>query len=331
MSRGSLLRRWAAACGALALLAGCGADPLPRPRPQEEAGAVPVVTDVQVERIRKELDVAVKAGDKASDPAPLQARLAGPALELRQARYTVRRALPDQPAPARLGGELLLEITPAAQEWPRFFLVVSRAGRDALPKLELLTQGAARDPYRLQAYVTLLPGVTLPTVSSDEPPEVLPPEEGSGLVAAPAQVVARYADALTFGTDSDFKDAFAQDAFRTQVLGEQDAERGAVGAFFAYQAGHAARPDAVWALRTEDGGAIVMGAMNATRSFSVTAPGAKLPLPADLAVLAGRPEATQAASVSALEIVAFAVPPEGSKTPITVLGGERGVLAATGS
>jgi hypothetical protein len=290
-----------------------------------------VVTDVQTERIRTELDAAVAAGDAAQDPAPLQARMAGPALELRQARYAVRRVLPDQPGPAAVGGDVLLEITPAATDWPRFFLSAVRAAPDAVPRLEVLVQATARDPYRLQAYVTLLPGVTLPTVSAGEPPEVLPPAEASGLLASPADVVARYADLLTTGNASAFKDAFAADAFRTQVLGEQDAERAAVSAFFAYQVAHQPRPDAVWSVRTEDGGAIVLGAMNATRSFSVTVRGAKLPLPPDLAALAGTQEANQQAGVTSLEIVAFAVPPEGEQAPITVLGGERGVLSATAS
>ena len=315
----------------LALLAGCADEALPQPRPRADDDAVPVVIDVQIERIRAELVASVEAGDAAQDPAPLQARLAGPALELRQARYTVRRALPDQPGPAALGGELLLDITPAAQDWPRFFLTAQRPGPDAVPKLQLMTQATARDPYRLQAYVTLLPGVTLPGVPPEEPAEALPPAEASGLVAAPADVVARYADVLTFGDASVFKDAFAPDAFRTQIIGEQNAERGAVSAFFAYEAVHRLRPDAVWAVRTEDGGAIVLGAIDATRSFSITVPGAKLPLPADLAVLAGVPEATQRAAVTSLELVAFSVPPEGGGAPITVLGGERGVLSATAS
>jgi hypothetical protein len=136
---------------------------------------------------------------------------------------------------------------------------------------------------------------------------------------------------LTNGAASAHAAAFAGDAFRTQILSEQDAERAAVAAFFAYQVAHTPRPDAVWSVRTEDGGAIVLAAFDVIRSFAVTAAGAKLPLPVDLAAMAGASEATQQATVTSLELVAFGVPPEGSEKPIEVLGGERGVLAATAS
>jgi hypothetical protein len=323
--------RTAAAAAVLAVLAGCGSQPLPQPRPAEKVEAAPVVMHSQVERVRAAVEAALAAGDKALDPEPLKARVAGPALELRQTGYTIRRKLPDQAAPPANGGELLADISPAAGGWPRFFLTATRPADDAVPQLQLLTQASARDPYRLTAWAHLLPGVTLPQTSVEQAPEALRPADADGLKAAPADVVAGYADVLTKAKDSGSAKLFAEDPFRAQVLGEQNAEREAVSQYFDYGVTHAPRKDAVWAVRTEDGGALVIGVLQATRTFTSKAPGAKLPLPKDLAVLAGKEEATQKAEVTSLEVVAFAVPPEGSDDPVTVVAGERGPLSAKAS
>ena len=319
----------AAAVLAMTLLTACGQDSLPSPRPVDSEEPVPVVLDGQVEEIRAEVSDVLAAADEAQDAASLEARLTGPALELRQARFALRAALPSVPSPPPLGGELLLDVAPAATPWPRFFLTATRPADGGVPRLEVLTQAGPREPYELASWVTLLPGVTLPAVSQEEPPEPLPPAEASGLVASPRDVVDRYSDVLDKGADSEYADDFAADPFREQVLAEQQAERQAVSEFFLYALDHAPREDAVWAVRTADGGAIVIGAINAQRRFQVTAPGARLPLPADLAALAGAAEATQLGVVNSLEMVAFAVPPEGSDEAITVLGGERGVLSAS--
>lgn len=312
-------------------VSGCGADPLPAPKPQVDPAAVAVVEDAQVERVLAETAAVLAAGDAAGDAAPLPPRVDGAALQLRQGGYAVRRVLPDQPAPAPLGGELVLDLPTAAGGWPRFFLTVTQAAPDAVPKLELHTQAAPREPYRLSAYATLLPGTTLPSAEPGVPAEALPAAEPSGLVAAPADVVARYADVLTNGAASPNAVSFAEDPFRAQVIAEQDAERAAAGEFVAYQASHTPRADAVWSLRTEDGGAIVIGVLDALETYEVTAEGAVFNFEPQAAALAGAGQVTGSATVNRTEIVAFAVPAEGSDQPIAVLGAERGIVAAQAS
>ena len=319
----------APALAAVLALAGCSAE-LPQPSPQEAPEQVPVVADVQADRVQAELEAALAAGDEALDPAPLATRVTGSALELRQARYTIRRQLPDQAAPAPLGGERVVDMVPTTEGWPRYYVTVTRADEAAVPQLLLMTQAGPRDPYQLTTYATLLPGVTLPTTApATEGVEVLAADETSGLVATPRDVAARYGDVLVKGAKSEFAAGFAEDAFLAQVSGEQAAEAEAVGAFYGYGVTHVPRENAVWTVRTTDGGAIVMAVLDSVRTFTITAPGAKLPLPPDLAVLAGKPEATGSATVTSTEVVAFSVPPEGSDSQIQVLGAARGAVAAS--
>lgn len=323
-------RRRLAATGALLLaaLTACAAE-VPQPAPQQAQESVPVVADVQAGRVQAALEAALAAGDEALDPAPLAPRVTGSALELRQARYTVRRQLPEQAPAEVLGDERVLDIVPTAQGWPRYYLSVTRVDEAAVPHLLVMAQAGPRDPYQLTTYATLLPGVTLPaTAPAAEGVEPLAPGERGGLVASPTDVVAQYADVLATGGASEFASAFDPDAFTTQVQAEQGGERAAVSAFYGYAVTRVPRQDAVWAVRTEDGGAIVVGVIDSVRTFTGTTPGAKLPLPADLAVLAGRPEAAESAAVRTVEVVAFAVPPDGGDAPVQVIGAARGAVSA---
>lgn len=321
-------RRGAAGLLLVLALAACSVE-VPQPAPQEVQETVPVVADVQADRVQTALEAALAAGDEALDPAPLEPRVTGSALELRQAAYTIRRQLPDQAAPEVLGGERVVDVVPTTQGWPRYYVSVTRADEAAVPHLLVMTQVGPRDPYRLSTYATLLPGVTLPsTAPATDGVEALAPDEQSELVAAPTEVVARYADVLAKGSASEFASAFDPDAFTTQVQAEQGAESAAVSAFYGYAVTHVPRQDSVWAVRTADGGAIVVGVIDSLRTFSLTTPGAKLPLPADLAVLAGKPEAADSAVVSSLEVVAFAVPPDEGDTPVQVIGAARGAIGA---
>lgn len=210
-------------------------------------------------------------------------------------------------------------------------MTVTQAEADAVPRLELLTQTGAREPYRLTASATLLPGVTLPrTAPAASGVEALPAAEPDELKLSPADALAHYADLLTAGPGSQFAAEFAEDAFRSTVVGEQDAERTAAGTTcpgcFSYAVTHAPRADAVWSVRTDDGGAMVIGVLDSTRTFTVAAAGSKLPIPADLAVLAGKAEALASAAIASVEVVALHIPPSGSAEPVRVLAADRGVV-----
>ena len=307
-------------------LAGCS-TPVPQPQPQAQADSLPALEDAQVDRVLTGLEETVEAGDAAQDAAALAPRLQGAALSLRQAGYTVRTAVPTAPEPAPVGGEALLEAVPPAGEWPRWFLAVTRASETDVPQVSVLAQASARDPYRLSASATLLPGTTLPELDTEEELAVpVAADSAEGLVMTPADAVARYADVLTTGSASQWAGTTADDIFRQQVLAEADAERTAVGAYYGYASTHAPRAGEVWGLRTADGGALVVGVVDGARTFTPNAAGIRQVLPPEVAALAGRPDAA-GSTVRTAEVLVLAVPPEGSTEPLRLLAGNRGVVA----
>jgi hypothetical protein len=311
---------------ALVALAGC-AQEVPPPQPQVVEGPVPAVTGEQVDRVREAVDAAVDAGDGALDAGALQTRLDGAALQLRLARYAVRSQVPEAPEPPPLVGDQLLEAVPAAGEWPRWFLTVDEPVEGAVPQMLVMTQAGPREAYRLATAATLLPGTTLPELAVEDGVALtVPPTDAQGLAMSPVEAVSRYADVLALGGASQWAPTTAADVFRQQVLTEQDAERTAVSEFFAYTTSHVPREGSVWALRTQDGGAIAIGVLDATRTFTPNAPGLRQILPPDLAALAGRGDAPAGASVTTAEVVVLHVPPAGSQEQLQLLAGNRGVV-----
>ncbi len=334
-------------------LAGCAAEPL-TPRPAEPAAVEPAVTAEQLARIvdgPSGVAVTVAAADAARDGEALAARLDGPALAVRRAEYAVgAAALAADPAarpaaPPALGGERLVEAVPAAGPWPRFAVTVSQpppagvveddaAGvlpeaPAAVPVLEVLVQATPRSPYKVVAAADLLPGATFPQLTqTDGAVEVVAPDDDAALRVPPADALAHYADVLTSGPASARAGDFAPDAFTSSVLAEQAEEAAAGAQYLARTATHTPRPDEVWALRTPDGGAVVVGVLDATRTFAANTPGVRLTLPADVAALGGRASAASG-SITAAEAVVLTVPPAGSDDPLAVVGAQRGFTAVT--
>ncbi|GAB2682270.1 hypothetical protein [Thalassiella azotivora] len=329
--------RWGAvALLALSTSAACS-DPPPEPQPVEVDGPPPVVVDAQLDRVVEQVEQAVAAADAAGTADPLSPRVDGAPLQLRTAAYAVRAADPALATPEPLLGERLVDVVPVGEDWPRFVMTVTEPAPDAVPRIHVLSQADARSPYRLTAAATLLPGVTLPrTPPPSEGTRAVAVDDGEGLTTSPADAVARYATVLTNGRPDPNNAAFAPDAFRDAVIGEQEAEWVAASqtcpGCFSYTASHVPRPDSTWAVHTSDGGAIVVSVLDATRSFTVAAPGAKLNnFPPDLAVLAGRTEAGQSVSISSVEVVVLHVPPADSDELVEVVAAERGPVAVTAS
>ncbi|MBF5080585.1 hypothetical protein [Quadrisphaera sp. INWT6] len=303
-----------AAAGLLIAVAGCSTGS--EAAGPAASGPVPAVAAAQVSRVLTAVDQV--------DPEALDGRLGGAELDVRRAAQTVRAQVATAPEPAALAGRPLMVAVPPAGEWPRWFVTALEPGSGAVPQVVVLEQAGPRDPYRAVASAAVLPGVSLPALAQDGATVEPLPADATGLLATPADALSGYADVLTQGGASSAAATFADDALRDQVLSEQQAERDGVSEFVEYTAAHAPREGALWSLRTADGGALVLGVLSGTRSFTPRGVGVSQTLPADLAALAGRADAPDGLEVRTAEVVVLHVPAVGAAERVSLVAGARG-------
>jgi hypothetical protein len=264
--------------------------------------------------------------------AAARSRLAGPARELLAARLTIAAAggsaasVVTSLTPSRL-------LIPQAGPWPRWFLIAGPAEGHATPVVRLLVSPDARAPYAVWADLDLVPGATLPPVADDGEGGQLPAPDTTDLVMSPTEVAGRYADVLNRGRASAFRAAFAEDPFRTQVTDRLAADRKQLvsGAVASLSSTHTPVEDAGYAVRTQDGGALVVIELRQTYQVTVVAGGGVVRPDADLAALAGRDSFAKSLRRSSVEVLAFTVPPRGSKKPVRLVAAAKGDVAASGS
>ena len=288
----------------------------------------PDVLRGQAEHVLAEVDSALTRAFAARSPRLLGTRVVGPAARELTAHLNVaavqKRALP---APGHMTLQRLG--LPAAGNWPRWFLAAGTLRGEPTPVLRVLRSVTPRDPYGLWGELLLLPGASLPDLASPTTGTPLAaPDDGKGLAHSPSAVLSGYAQALTAGSTGG---GFAPDQFREQVAGQAAADRRQLGANGSADLSSLHRPtsDGLLALRTQDGGALVIGALEQIYQVTVRPNGA-VSLDPDLAALAGVPRIGRRLQRISVEIVAFHVPPTGSGT-ISVVAAAKGDVSAIGS
>ncbi|RYV50673.1 hypothetical protein EUA98_12555 [Pengzhenrongella frigida] len=322
--------------GAL-VLTGCS-SPLPEPAP----GAVPavpppVLTLDQADHVLEQIGTDLAAADAALSAADLATRVSGPALASRTAEYAVSTTTAGAKGLTALEMNAQTLVLPSTEVWPRTQLVVTEQPDDlSSPRLLVLQQTDPRSQYTLWGWVRLLPGVKMPATAAPTIGSAPLAADADGLLAAPNDVVAHYADVLLNGDASPFVAEFAApDPYRQGITsGREPFAQIASQTKGTFTETYTPDADQTFALATADGGAIVVAAMSTASSLSFS--GASLPLPAEFAALSGGALAPGAALRSNLEVtysdvIAFYVPPAGATTPVQVLGAEHIRTSVTGS
>lgn len=199
------------------------ATPAPTPtasgepaEPAEEIDSVPAVTEPQMERIMRKVSVFTTESDEARSTDALAARFTGPALEARKADYAIRGVLPDQTQALAIPAGPLSVMLPQqttsdpATGWPRTVLTVMESATDdaVAPTALVLQQDSPREQYHVLYTVALAPGPEFPDVAPASVGAPIIAPEYKGLVLAPAQVSAAFADVLMKGADSEFASLF---------------------------------------------------------------------------------------------------------------------------
>jgi hypothetical protein len=317
---------------AIALSLGACAASLPQPEPAAPpAVALPVLSIAQSEGVLSRIGDVLATADAALDPAGLPERLTGPALAIRTAEYVRAKATDGAKPPTALPAQAQTLVVPDTTTWPRTELVVTQQPADLqAPRLLVLTQATARDPYRLWGWARLGAGVQMPATADTTHGSAPIAADATGLLVSPGETLAQYADVLANGDASKFAGAFPADFFRTYIETKRAAYSESLKAVATVTETYTPAGDGIVALATADGGAIVVGAMTTQTTIAVAQGSVALDDPFE-AALAGRASVTKGSVRTWTDVVAFYVPPAGSTTTqIQVLAAEHSLTSVTG-
>jgi hypothetical protein len=315
--------------GVVTVLSGCsggngGVSAVPDP-----VGPHPAVLARQGRVILDKVSSGVASSVAAGSASGIGPRVLGPQREMLTASLKLPTRL--RPAGPVTNSSWQRLLVPAQSGWPRWYAGVGTTASRQTPVIWVLTSASARTPYGLWGELEMLPGARLPEVApvGDGAPELSP--DATGLVAGPKDVASQYADILTAGSGSRYARDFAPDVFREQVVRKVTGDRAKLLAVRGtVTSRHAVRMDPL-ALRTTDGGALVIVAL--TETYTVRLPAAagsvKFADPV-VAALAGRSTFTSHVVQTSTELVAFSVPPESAREQIHVVAAAKTHISATG-
>lgn len=317
----------AAAGLAAAVLAGCTAGP---PTPAPDAPVVAAVVSASQERkILDRVSGVVEEANEAGDAGSLASRLTGPALAMREAELDVAAARGGTDTMSDLSMRMQQLIPSSDPQWPRNgFAITEQPADSTTPTLMAFEQDSARGQYKLWGWVRLVPDLAMPRFAEPGLGSAAVPADDTSLTVTPEDAVEHYASVLTIDEDSKYADEFRDDELRrdlrrsgaTQVAAIE--EKDGKGTFdVAYEAADPAK--ALKAVRTLDGGAMVLAAMLGQETLTAEENWKLRPLTPSAKALWGDARQTNVMRIAYRQTVALYVPPAGSTEPISLLGYHR--------
>jgi hypothetical protein len=293
--------------------------------------AYPVVEPGQAGSILNAVNAALLRGVTATDTdSTVDARLVGPFREVQLANAKIAAQEKKDPAkPAQM--QRLRLIVPTSQGWPRFFIAVGNESNSSTPVLQVLSSTAARAPYGLWAEATMLPGATLPeTASAGTGSPTVSPDQDDGLAATPKEVISGFAGYLTMVAKTTSSKQYRRSVFSDQLLRQLAADKKGLKSVATVTSTHRVDPAVTpLAVRTSDGGALVIGSLQQTYEVKVKKGSGTVKVSdPDLAALAGgKKQFSKSFTRTADEVVVFNVPPRG-RGLITLIAAEKADVKA---
>lgn len=316
------------------LLAGC-ADELPQPQPGE-AFSGPVLTEEQDTQVFTAVADTVAKADKALKGKDLKSRVTGPAYEVRASQLSVAKKRDNAEFVTDIPSESQQMIIPTTEGWPRTSFSITSSTEDLeTPRLVAFEQASARSDYKMWSWVQLIPGQSMPSFADATMGSEAVAADDDSLAASPVDSLAQYADLVTQGAkkssfakgfelpDGDLVAAVAADAAAwKEVDGFEESGT-------KYTQKYKARKDDVRAVRTADGGALVMGVLEGKATVKAEDE-AKVPaLSETQKALLGDVDQTNVLNTEYTDMVALYVPAKGSDQKIRPLGYSHVATAAS--
>jgi hypothetical protein len=312
-------------------LSGCVAEYenptlVPNPLPAVDA-LTPVMDRPQLERILDDIEAVVSQADENLDRESIEARVDGPALQIRRFAYNLaRRSEEGTNLPTEIKTSPIQLFLPSATDtWPRSVMVVT--GEEELQML-VLRQESAREQYKLYHYIDLLPGAQFPEVAGESVGANAIREDNRFLFASPLVIPDLVGELLNDGPsapasllldpDNDYiRDVSAVQRGLAETLSNANLD-------FA----HALGDFSLVMLATADGGALVAMLMVDTYTIIPSEPGDAVAISGNEALLLGSSGSATGIETRYGSMLLFHIPSGGAEARITLLGATQQLMTA---
>lgn len=262
------------------LLSACSSEPAPPPAPptgKPLAEPTPVQTTEQFGTFVSEVNAAVTAADEARDAALLAPRVHGSAVDFRTAAYAMIAKAAEWAEDLKVpGAELIVPMTSTGAEFPRVAIaLVEDSVEGGVPYFMALRQESARADYSSWGWAQQAVGIEMPTVPHELVGSEQVAPDADDLVMTPAAALTLYAQVLTDGDAADADDVLAPNPFQTGTHERIQTERAELNQGVEWDEAatirevYTVKDGEFVGLRTDDGGAIVMGTLLSTRTVTI--------------------------------------------------------------
>jgi hypothetical protein len=312
-------------------LSGCVAEyenPTLVPKPLPAVDTLTAVMDrAQLERILADIELVVSQADENLDRESIEARVDGPALQLRRFAYNLaRRSEEGANIPTEIKTSPVQLFLPSATDtWPRAVMVVT--GEEELQML-VLRQESVREQYKLYHYIDLLPGAAFPEVAAETVGANSIREDNRFLFASPLVIPDLVGELLNDGPSAPA--SLLLDPENDYIRDVSSVQRGLAETLsnanlnFA----HALGDFSLVMLATADGGALVSMLMVDTYTIIPNEPGDAVAISGNEALLLGSSGSATGIETRYGSMLLFHIPSGGAEARITLLGATQQLMTA---
>ncbi|OUZ11282.1 hypothetical protein BHE97_05455 [Aeromicrobium sp. PE09-221] len=306
------------AVATLMVLAGCA---LPGERDPDAPVVKHVLPDEEVDDVVREYRTVRGAAVDALDPQPLSTVETGSALAIDTGMFTIAEELEREEF--AFDGAFTVEESylPRFSRYPLWFATVVSDDATGRRQVQVFERGTASEPWLVTLTAEITEKTRLPGVGrSGDAARRVAPDDGTAMAGAPEDILASLAASLE---DDEAEATWRDDPFVEQMAGALRANQQLDGVSF--EQSWSTEPE-VYALRTEDGGALVFGTLLRQNTFTVDG-GLRVTWPENSPQRAFWPDGVVGTGSLryAHQLVVY-VPPDGSDEPPRTLGASGGVI-----
>ncbi len=298
--------------------------------PTENVTGAAIGQDTAQEIATRVLDDARAASSATgSDAAAAQkAVLSGAALAVARAATATHSVDDGDVAPLTTPDAPKILAVSQGKEWPRAILAATLDEAQSKQYLDVLVSQSATSPYTLAATVPMHGGRSIPALGefADGAPLVAP-DDGSGMVASPQDVLAQYAAALTYPKPAKAAAVATDDPFADLLMANAKAQARSLGKLGKLTVTQQVIEGDTISFRLADGGAVTFGLLKRTDKIVLGKKAKELRLPSTYATLSGKKTVKERLTVVSLEPVVLVVPTSGKANAV---GGHEQIVSARG-